>query len=204
MLTTMHEVSSILQSTSADDPRAAEQLLPLVYQELRKLAQSRLASESPGQSIQPTGLVHEAFLRLVDQDDVQVWNNRGHFFAAAAIAMQRILVERARRRSAARHGGGRQRETLRDIPQMRFEDDAQLLALDSSLNKLEEVRPDLANVIRLRYFSGLTMKQTAEAMGTSLRTANRHWSFAKAWLYSDLAAGETAEHAGGQPDERRS
>ena len=167
-------------------PQAAEKLLPLVYDELRRLARARLASEAPGQSLQATALVHEAYLRLVGPDPGVNWDGRGHFFAAAAEAMRRILVEKARRRRRLRHGGGLGRidlDVVATIGDVRSED---LLALDEALEQLAAIEPVVAEVVKLRYFAGLTTEQAGHALGISLRTANRHWAFARAWLYAQL------------------
>ena len=193
-------VTRILSAIHEGDARAADRLLPLVYQELRKLAAERFSREKPGHSLQATALVHEAYLRLVDRDQPQQFNGRGHFFAAAAEAMRRILVERARRRQRVRHGGGRQRVGLEqlDAAQLTLVDDHEddgrggadadeLLALDEALARLAAHEPPAAEVVKLRYFAGLTADQAADALGISLRTANRHWAYAKAWLYQQLS-----------------
>src|SRR5687767_13632727 len=199
--TSKQHVTQILCALQQGDPQAAERLLPMVYEELRKLAAQRLSHEPAGLTLQPTALVHEAYLRLVDVRDAQQWNGRGHFFAAAAEAMRRILVENARRRQRVRHGGGRQRVDLErlDAAQLPVADDAndddaaecsradELLALDAALTRLAAMEPQLANLVKLRYFAGLTAEQAADAMGISLRTANRHWAYAKAWLYQQLS-----------------
>jgi RNA polymerase sigma factor (TIGR02999 family) len=182
----MTEVTRILSSLQDGDLNAAEKLLPLVYEELRKLAAQRLAHEKPGQTLQPTALVHEAYLRLVDIDQAQQWNGRGHFFAAAAEAMRRILVEKARHRQRLRHGGGRKRVNLEEIAAQATIDDRgedEVLAVDEALTLLATTELQAAAVVKLRYFAGLSIEQTAEALGISVRTANRHWAYAKAWLY---------------------
>jgi RNA polymerase sigma factor (TIGR02999 family) len=179
----MSEVTRILDRIEQGDPHAAAHLLPLVYEELRLLAAQRLAYEKPGHTLQPTALVHEAYLRLVGD---QHFNSRGHFFAAAAEAMRRILVESARRRNALRRGGDRKREDL-DLaaPEMpRISDD--LLALDEALQKLAAQDPAKANLVKLHYFAGLTMEQTAKALGISAATAHRHWNYARAWLHQQI------------------
>jgi len=201
----MSDVTSILSQIESGDPSAAEQLLPLVYEELRKLAATRLAHEKPGQTLQATALVHEAYLRLVgpagpagpesrvDADARSrpaggtYWHSRGHFFAAAAEAMRRILVERARRKGRLRHGGGRQRVDLDG--QLEVDDDADddLVALDEALQRLEQDEPAAAAVVKLRYFAGLTIEESALALDISVRTANRHWAYARAWLYQQLS-----------------
>ena len=188
----MADVTRILTAAERGDPGAAEQLLPLVYVELRKLAAQRLAGETPGQTLQATALVHEAYLRLVGSTQPQDWNGRGHFFAAAAEAMRRILVETARRKGRGRHGGGRTRIDLDQVVAVgddRGADD--LLALDEALGRLEVEQPEVAAVVKLRYFAGMTAGQAAEALGLSRRTADRHWAFARAWLFDAL--GGTAE-----------
>jgi RNA polymerase sigma factor (TIGR02999 family) len=191
----MNEVTRILSAIGHGDQRAAAELLPLVYDELRKLAAQRMARESPGQTLQATALVHDAYLRLVDVNEPQHWNGRGHFFAAAAEAMRRILVERARRVGRARHGGGRARLDLdqldpallaRDTSSDGARDADDLLALDEALARLEAEEPAAAAVVKLRYFAGLTIREAADALGIAVRTANRHWAFAKAWLYQQL------------------
>jgi RNA polymerase sigma factor (TIGR02999 family) len=175
-----------LSAIEHGDPRAAEQLLPLVYDELRKLAAHKLAQEQSGQTLQATALVHEAYLRLVDVDQVQNWDSRGHFFAAAAEAMRRILVENARRKQRVKHGGGRNRIDIKDAAIVFEQPPDDLLDLDQALHKLEQVDAEAAQVVKLRYFAGLTLPQTAHAMGLSLRTAERNWTFARTWLHRAL------------------
>jgi RNA polymerase sigma factor (TIGR02999 family) len=182
----MSHVTQILSAIEAGDPKAAEQLLPLVYDELRRLAAQRLAQEKPGQTLQATALVHEAYLRLVGDGAEAQWNSRGHFFAAAAEAMRRILVEQARRHGRIRHGGGRARIDLDKVDVAAEEVAEDLLALDAALERLAAEEPAAAAVVKLRYFAGLTTEQAAAALGVSLRTANRHWAYAKAWLYQQL------------------
>jgi len=184
----MSDVTRILSQIESGDPSAAEQLLPLVYDELRRLAARELGQEAAGHTLQPTALVHEAYLRLVDQSVEPKWNHRGHFYAAAAEAMRRILVESARRKQTRKRGGDRERLTL-DVDQ--FPASGQrpdLLALDEALTQLAIDHPDLARLVSLRYFGGLTMEQTAKALQISLRTAERNWAYAKAWLLE--AAGD--------------
>jgi RNA polymerase sigma factor (TIGR02999 family) len=183
----MTDVARILSDIEQGDPDAAEQLLPLVYEELRKLAAQRLAQEKPGQTLQATALVHEAYLRLVDQDQARRWDSRGHFFAAAAEAMRRILVERARRRGRLRHGGGLQRVDWLDaeVAATPF-DDEQVLLLDEALVRLAAVRPQAAELVQLRFFSGLTLEEAAPLVGLSPRSARRLWVFARAWLRRDM------------------
>jgi RNA polymerase sigma factor (TIGR02999 family) len=197
----MNEVTRILSAIDGGDPAAARDLLPLVYEELRKLAAQRIAHEKPGQTLQATALVHEAYLRLVDVDKVerQHWNTRGHFFAAAAEAMRRILVERARRGQRIRHGGGRRRLDLEQLDSAPLQlepnngdgsaaDAEELLALDAALNRLEAEEPAAAAVVKLRCFAGLGVDDAAAALGISPRTIKRHWAYAKAWLYQQLSA----------------
>jgi len=182
----MSDVTRILSQIEHGDSKAAEQLLPLVYDELRKLAAAKLACENPGQTLQATALVHEAYVRLIGGDDSQQWNNRGHFFGAAAEAMRRILVESARRKKRLRHGGVQKRVDLDSKLQISHEADESLLALDEALERLAAEEPEASTVIKLRYFAGLTIEQTAQAMQVSVRTANRHWVYARAWLYKQL------------------
>ena len=189
----MSEVTRILSAIEADDPHAAAQLLPLVYAELRRLAAQRLAREQPGQTLQPTALVHEAYLRLVGHEPGQHWDGRGHFFAAAAEAMRRILVENARYKRRARHGGGRNQLDLDGVDVADDVADERLLALDEALAKLAAEEPEVVEVVKLRYFVGLTIEQTAEVLGISMRTANRHWAYARAWLHGQL------KHSGDDP-----
>lgn len=182
----MSNVTQILSSLEAGDQQASEKLLPLVYDELRKLAAARMAQESPDHTLQATALVHEAYVRLVDPEEKQCWNSRGHFFGAAAEAMRRILVEQARRKHRIRHGGGLKRVDLDKLNPAITQMSEEILDLDTSLEKLSAEEPETAEVVKLRYFAGLTIEQTAAVLDISVRTANRHWSFAKAWLYQDL------------------
>jgi RNA polymerase sigma factor (TIGR02999 family) len=182
----MNDVTRILSAIEDGDPSAAQQLLPLVYDELRKLAAQRLAQEKPGQTLQATALVHEAYLRLVDVEQAQRWNSRGHFFAAAAEAMRRILVENARRRSRAKYGGGRERAELDPSAIVAPELDHNLMALDEALDRLANEDPLSAQVVKLRYFAGLTIPQAAEMLGVSPRKADFLWSFARAWLRREI------------------
>jgi RNA polymerase sigma factor (TIGR02999 family) len=182
----MRDVTRILSAIDQGDPNAAEQLLPLVYDELRKLAAQKLTQEKPGQTLEATALVHEAYLRLVDSDKVQHWNSRGHFFAAAAEAMRRILVEQARRKSRKKYGGGGQRVTLDGLElavELRVAD---LLPLDEALTTLAERDAQAAQLVQLHCFAGLSIQQAAEVLGLSPRTAYRDWAFARAWLYRAL------------------
>ena len=190
----MNEVTRILSGIEAGDPHAAAQLLPLVYDELRKLAAQKLAQEKPGQTLQATALVHEAYLRLLGSDRDQHWDSRGHFFAAAAEAMRRILVESARRKQQAKHGGGLARRELDDERIAAPEPREDLLALDEALNKLAVANRPAADLVQLRYFAGLTLPEAAEALGVSPRTAGRLWAYARAWLRREV-------EGAGSPDE---
>jgi RNA polymerase sigma factor (TIGR02999 family) len=182
----MSEVTRILSAIEQGDPHAAEQLLPLVYDELRQLASARLAQEKPGQTLQATALVHEAYLRLVDVEKAQVWNSRGHFFAAAAEAMRRILIDNARQKRRPKHGGDRQRIDLDEALSLDHPQD-DLLALDEALTRLAAQEPIKAEVVKLRYFAGLSLDETAVALGISLATAKRYWAVARAWLFAELS-----------------
>jgi RNA polymerase sigma factor (TIGR02999 family) len=175
-----------LSAIEQGDPAAAERLLPLVYDALRELAAQKLSHERPGQTLQATALVHEAYLRLVDVSQAQHWNSRGHFFAAAAEAMRRLLVEQARRKKRVRHGGGHRRIDLDSALCVDHEPDDSLLALDVALERLAKVDPPSAELVRLRYFGGLTIPQAAEILGVSPRKANFMWSFARAWLRREI------------------
>ena len=183
----MSEVTRILSAIEQGEPSAADQLLPLVYDELRKLAAQKLAHEKPGQTLQATALVHEAYLRLVDVEEAQHWNSRGHFFAAAAEAMRRILIEQARRKRRPKHGGDRRRIDLDDALSVAEAPCDDLLALDDALSRLEATDPLAAQVVKLRFFTGLSMPETAEALGVSLRTAERNWTYARTWLHRELS-----------------
>jgi len=185
MLDGMADVTQILSAIENGDPSAAEHLLPLVYEELRKLAAQRLAQEKSGQTLQATALVHEAYLRLVDVDKAQHWNSRGHFFAAAAEAMRRILVENVRRRSRVKHGADRERMEL-DSGLVAPEDDRDLLALDAALDRLAGEDPLAAELVKLRFFAGLTIPQAAQILDVSPRKADFLWSFARAWLRREI------------------
>lgn len=181
----MGDVTQILSRIEEGDGRAADELLPLVYEELRRLAAQKMLREAPGQTLQATALVHEAYLRLVDAEKAQKWDSRGHFFAAAAEAMRRILVERARRKKAEKRGGQWRRVELTDaavIPPA-TED---LLALDEALEKLEKLHPTKAAVVKLRYFAGLTVPQAAKSLGISASTADNYWAYARAWLRVEM------------------
>jgi RNA polymerase sigma factor (TIGR02999 family) len=186
MLHFMSDVTRILGAIEKGDAHAADQLLPLVYDKLRKLAAAKLAHEKPGQSLDATGLVHEAYLRLVDVERAQHWNSRRHFFAAAAEAMRRILVERARTRGSFKRGGGRERLDIDKLTVASAERPDQLLALDEALTRLAAVEPQAAELVHLRYFAGQTMSDAAELLGLSLRSTHRLWAYAKAWLLQEL------------------
>jgi RNA polymerase sigma factor (TIGR02999 family) len=183
----MSDVTRILSQIESGDPSAADQLLPLVYDELRKLASAKLAQEKPGQTLQATALVHEAYLRLVDTEKTQHWNSRGHFFAAAAEAMRRILVETARRKSGPKAGGGLCRVELSKVPTEMKGIDFDLITLSESLDKLQTKDPRAAELVKLRFFAGLTRHQAAEVLGVSVATADNDWAYAKGWLKTDLA-----------------
>jgi RNA polymerase sigma factor (TIGR02999 family) len=185
----MKDVTRILSAVEQGDPRAAEQLLPLVYDELRQLAAQKLAQEKPGQTLQATALVHEAYLRLVDIEKAQHWDSRGHFFAAAAEAMRRILIDNARRRHSQRRGGTVERKSLEGLEAAAPASDDELLAVDEALQRLHEVDPQKAELVKLRYFGGLTIPEAAQALRISVTTANRYWAYARAWLHEELAAG---------------
>ena len=182
----MNDVTRILSAIEQGDARAAEQLLPLVYEELRKLAAQKLAQENPGQTLQATALVHEAYLRLVDTEQAQQWNSRGHFFAAAAEAMRRILVDRARHRGSHKAGGGRARCDLDALEIALPEIPEDLLALDESLNKLAATDQKAAELVHLRFFAGLPLPEAAQLLGISPRTADRLWAYARAWLHQEI------------------
>ncbi len=181
----MNEFTQILQSIERGDSRAADELLPLVYEELRKLAAAKMAGESPNQTLQPTALVHEAWLRLAGDDNPQ-FANRAHFFAAAAEAMRRILIDNARRKRARRHGGDQHRVEMDGLEIAAPSDDDQLLAVNEALDKLASAHPLQAQVVKLRYFAGMTNAETARALGLSERTVKNYWNHARAWLYREI------------------
>jgi RNA polymerase sigma factor (TIGR02999 family) len=191
----MNAVTRILSAMKGGDPQAADQLLPLVYEELRKLAEAKLAQEAPGQTLQATALVHEAYLRLVashgceSKESNQQWDSRSHFFAADAEAMRRVLVENARRKQAVKHGGGKRRVPLEEFHRV-SESPEDLLDLDDALTRFAAEEPDKARLVQLRFFAGLSMAEAAAALGISLATAERWWTFARAWLYCELKAGQ--------------
>jgi RNA polymerase sigma factor (TIGR02999 family) len=183
----VNDVTHILNAAGEGDARAANELLSLVYEELRRLATAKMASEAPGQTLQPTALVHEAWLRLTS-DETRKWNDRTHFFAAAAEAMRRILVDNARRKRTERHGGGQHRVELPEIASAVLETDDKVLAVNEALDKFAVLDPQKAELVKLRYFVGLTIEQAAEALGISERTAKRYWAFARAWLHEEIKA----------------
>ena len=186
----MTDVTQILSQIEDGDPSAAEQLLPLVYEELRKLAAAKLANEKPGQTLQATALVHDAYIRLVDVDKAQHWNSRGHFFGAAAEAMRRILVEAARRKEGPRRGGKIGRQDI-DIDLLEVEDTSQeILEVHEALHKLAEEKPQVASLVELRYFGGLSLEDAARSIGISIRTASRYWSYARIWLHHEIFGSE--------------
>jgi RNA polymerase sigma factor (TIGR02999 family) len=182
----MSDVTPILSAIEQGDPSAAERLLPLVYDELRRLAAAKLANEKPGQTLQTTALVHEAYIRLVDIDKAQRWNSRGHFFAAAAEAMRRILINRARDKGRQKRGGGRPRIDLAQLVVADQASDQELLAMDDALQELARKNQPCAELVKLRFFGGLTLEEAALAMGIARRTAYRYWAFARAWLFDAL------------------
>jgi RNA polymerase sigma factor (TIGR02999 family) len=184
----MSDVTQILNAIEQGDPQAAQQLLPVVYEELRKLAAHKLAQEKPGQTLQATALVHDAYVRLVDVDKAQHWNSRGHFFAAAAEAMRRILVDQARRRQAAKRGGGAEREELHESAIVAQRPAEEVLAVDELLDRLAEIDPAAAKLVKLRFFVGLNMSEVAEALGISVRSAQDIWAYARTWLHQKIAA----------------
>jgi RNA polymerase sigma factor (TIGR02999 family) len=184
----MSEVTHILNAIEQGDPHAAQQLLPLVYDELRRLAAQKLAAEKPGQTLQATALVHEAYLRLVDVHQAQPWTSRGHFFAAAAEAMRRILVEQVRRKRSRRRGGARHRCELSDGDRVDIPAHEGLLDLDEALAKLGATDPQAAELVKLRVFAGMTVEEVAAVQGIPPRTVKRHWAYARAWLGRELAA----------------
>jgi RNA polymerase sigma factor (TIGR02999 family) len=186
----MSNVTHILSAIEQGDPAAAEQLLPLVYDELRKLAAQKLAQEKPGQTLQATALVHDAYIRLVDVDKSQHWNSRGHFFAAAAEAMRRIMIEQARRKRSQRQGGTRLRRELSDDDLIAMPIDDELIDLDEAISRLSAADPQAAELVKLRVFAGMTIEEVAEVQGISARTVKRNWAYARAWLGRELAAND--------------
>jgi RNA polymerase sigma factor (TIGR02999 family) len=182
----MADVTQILSAIQQGEPHAADQLLPLVYDALRKLAAQRMAQEAPGQTLQPTALVHEAYLRLVDVAKAQHWDSRAHFFAAAAEAMRRILIDNARRKRRVKHGGDRKRVDLNEAEEVSLAAPDELLVIDEAIRKLEAEDPQAAQLVRLRYFAGLSVEEAAELSGLSRSSAYEHWSYARAWLHTEL------------------
>jgi RNA polymerase sigma factor (TIGR02999 family) len=180
-------MTRLLNAAGAGDPRAAASLMPLVYEQLRELAKQKMRQERPDQTLQATALVHEAYVRLVDVTSVQNWDSRWHFFAAAAEAMRRILVDGARSRARLKRGGGMKRVDLDPAELTIAEPPADLIALDDALAKLAEKHPEKAQLVKLRYFAGLTIEETAHALGIGTSTAHRHWTYARAWLYEQMA-----------------
>jgi RNA polymerase sigma factor (TIGR02999 family) len=182
----MNDVTRILSAIELGDTKAAEQLLPLVYDELRKLAAQKLGQEKPGQTLQATALVHEAYLRLLGSEAGVLWNSCGHFFAAASEAMRRILIDQARQKQSQRHGGGRQRHDVEYLEIMAPEPSLDVLAVNEALERFEKMDPLKARLVKLRYFAGLTIPQAADALGISSTTADRYWAYARAWLHAEL------------------
>jgi RNA polymerase sigma factor (TIGR02999 family) len=182
----MSDVTQILDAIERGDPRAAEELLPLVYEELRKLAAARMANEGAGHTLQPTALVHEAWLRLTGNDGNAQFVNRAHFFAAAADAMRRILIDRARRKGSQKRGGNWERVDLDKVEFASDADDETLLLVNESLDKLAREQPKAAEIVKLRFFAGLTLEEAGQVLGFTERTAKRHWAFARAWLFDEM------------------
>jgi RNA polymerase sigma factor (TIGR02999 family) len=182
----MNEVTRILSAIAHGDPHAAAQLLPLVYDDLRRLAAARLAPEPAGNTLQPTALVHEAYLRLVGTPNGDQWDHRGHFFAACAEAMRRIVVDAARRKKMAKHGGGLNRHDATELAIAALQPDEDVVALDEALTRFAAIEPQKAELVKLRYFAGLTIEEAADALGVSPATAKRHWAYSKAWLLQAL------------------
>jgi RNA polymerase sigma factor (TIGR02999 family) len=191
----MTNVTHVLSAIEQGDPHAAEQLLPLVYDELRKLAAAKLAQEKPGQTLQATALVHEAYLRLVDRELAPQWNGRTHFFRAAAEAMRRILVDRARGKRSKKRGGGRQQFDLELAAEVVEEADDEIVALDEALEAFTRHDPAKAELVKLRYFAGLSVEEAASLLGISRATADRHWRYAKTWLYCAVTRSRLPDRA---------
>jgi len=189
----MSDVTRILADIEQGDPRASEQLLPLVYDELRKLAAAKLAQEKPGQTLQATALVHDAYLRLVDVEKVHHWHSRGHFFAAAAEAIRRILVENARKKGRVRHGGGRKRVDLEQAISLAEDSGDALLSLDEALTRFAVLEPAKAELVKLRYFAGYSIDEAADLLGISRTSAKRYWAYARAWLLAELYDSDDAK-----------
>jgi RNA polymerase sigma factor (TIGR02999 family) len=195
----INEVTRILSALGQGQQHAAEELLPLVYNALRQLAAQKLAHEKPGQTLQATALVHEAFLRLVDCDEPQMWANRSHFLVAASEAMRRLLVESARRKQAIKRGGGACRVEFEPADSIVMDELIDLLALDEALVKFAQDEPLKAKLVQLRFFAGLTMREVAEVLGISLATAERHWTFARTWLFAELSDEELTDSSENRP-----
>ena len=189
----MSEVTRILQSMESGDAKRADELLPLVYEELRKLAAAKMANESSTQTLQPTALVHEAWLRLTGNENIQ-WNGRAHFFGTAAEAMRRILIDNARRKRALRHGGNQRRIDIGDIDVAAIEKEDELLAINEALNEFATVDKQKAELVKLRYFTGMRIDEAAQILGVSIPTANRWWVFARAWLYQKIRSSSSPAH----------
>jgi RNA polymerase sigma factor (TIGR02999 family) len=187
----MSEITQVLERIQKGEPSAAEALLPLVYEELRKLAAQKMAQEKPGQTLQATALVHEAYLRLVDVEQRQRWDGRGHFFAAAAEAMRRILVERARQKKAVKYGGGRHRIDADTVAIVAPEANDDLVAIDQALDRLAALDPVKAELVKLRYFAGVTIEECAQALGISCATAKRYWTYSRVWLFEQVSGGSS-------------
>jgi RNA polymerase sigma factor (TIGR02999 family) len=184
----MSEVTQILDAIGRGDGQAAKQLLPIIYRDLRRLAANMLAHECPGQTLEATALVHEAYIRLVDLEEEQKWKHRGHFFAAAAEAMRRILVEKARRKQRVKHGGEHHRVDMDDERLVCSVPADQILALDEALERFAQEEPEKAHLVKLRFFAGLSIEEAAETLGISRATASRHWTYARAWLHDAISA----------------
>jgi RNA polymerase sigma factor (TIGR02999 family) len=183
---TMTDVTQILSQIEQGDPSAAERLLPIVYDELRKLAAAKLANEKPGQTLQATALVHDAYIRLVDVEKTQHWDSRGHFFAAAAEAMRRILVDKARRKGRQKHGGNHKRHDLDDVEIVAPGTPEEILVVHEALERFESISQPAAQLVKLRYFAGMTIPEAAESLGVSPRKANQLWNYARAWLLAEI------------------
>jgi len=192
----MSDVTGLMDRVQHGDPKAADELLPLVYEELRRLAAQKMANEAAGQTLQPTALVHEAWLRLTGEQNPQ-WDGRGHFFAAAAESMRRILIERARRKNALKRGGDLKPVNLDDVDVAALADGDTLLLINDALEKLEKEDSDAAQVVKLRFFAGLTNEEAGQALGVTARTAKRYWTFARAWLFQELREATGQKSASG-------
>ena len=182
----MSNLTQLLNAMGAGDPKAAEEFLPLVYEELRGLATAKMANEKPGQTLQATALVHEAWLRLVGSQEPQAWNSRNHFFSAASEAMRRILVDRAREKARVRHGGNQERVDLEHVDLATEDSDETVLAMNEALENLARESPQKAEIVKLRYFAGMENGEIAEVLGVSLSTVERHWAYARSWLYREV------------------